>query len=340
MNIIKLFLIASLLFGLNESYAQVGSLMKKANKALNKATNKLEEKAENEAEKEINKKIDKLFEKESKNEETVVEEEQEKKQVQEKKNENTSQQSKNDAQQTQAMLNLMGIGGQNINTPDEYNFDSNIKMELESYDSDNQSKEKVYYKTYFNSDGKSYAMKFTNDEQKQEDSEGFMIFDYENDAMIILNDEDGKKTGMVTKMNSEALTEDYEQERAEEDIENYPNFNKTGKTKKILGYTCEEYEYKDENGKSSYWFTDDVSIKNSSAIGSIESLSFLFAGKSFKGMLMEMESEDFTSKDKFHLIVTEINEKSSETIDISAYELISFGFQAPKQPTTEDDLQK
>jgi Domain of unknown function (DUF4412) len=318
-NIIKIgILVLPILFIQNVNAQNIGNLLKKA-------TEKIEEKSNEEAEKAINKKIDELFEDNKDEEETTPNEETEIQAEQEENVEVEEKQTKSESQQNQAILNMMGMGVE-IPTEDSYNFTSSITMEMESFNSDGNSDGKIFYESYINPNEKTYAMKFTSTEAEEQNSEGLMVFDYKNKAMIILSNEDGEKSGMVTPIAAdESVYDEDVNTEYDEDFEKYSNIKKTGNSKKILGYNCDEYMYKDEQGKISYWFTDEVDIFNSSLFGGIEQLSMFFAGQMPEGMMLQMESEDFNSNEKFQLNVKEINKNRSKSISLEGYQLVSIG---------------
>lgn len=322
-NIIYGMLALAFIFCMQESQAQVGNLLKKAAK-------KVEEKATEKAEDKLDEEIDKLFEDKEKDKENTTNTQETKNQDEpadvEEVEENDYSDSKN-TQQTQAFFNMMGMGG-DIATEDVYNFSSSIKMEMENFEKNGESGGKVLYESYINPNEKTYAMKFTSNEAEHQDSEGLMVFDYKNKAMIILSTENGEKTGMVTPINIDdsSFDEAMENESAyNEEMEKYSHLKKSGRTKNILGYSCDEYVYEDEQGKISYWFTNEVDIFNSRLFGGIERLSMFFAGQMPSGMMMQMESHDFSSNEKFMLNVKEINENQSKSISLEGYQLISIG---------------
>lgn len=299
--------ICMILFVQSVNAQNIGNIMKKALKEAEKAIT--EEIIENETE-------EQKTESEEKQEE-VVETEQSEEEVEVNENSSNSEQ---DVQNTQAMFNMMGMGAE-IPTKDNYSFSSNIKMEMKSFDANGESDGPVYYESFFNPNQKTYAMKFTS--ENEQSSEGMMIFDYENKAMIIINNENGNKSGMVTSIDVDATVEEDLDEV--EDSDAFAHLKKTGASKKVLGYKCDEYQYKNEEGKVSYWFTKDIDFFDSNLWGGFEQLAMFFTGQMPNGMLMEMESENFTTNEKFNLLVKEINKNVSKNIDLKDYQLISIG---------------
>lgn len=233
-----------------------------------------------------------------------------------------------DAAQSQAMLNMFGMGGADITTEDSYKFTGSIKMEMENFDPKNISSGKTYYETKISDNDNVYAMKFTGDNKDGSDSEGFMIFDYANGAMIILSEENGEKTGMVTPIDTASMNDLQmtESERKEYDeAVKHLGYNKSGKTKTILGHKCYEYKYSDEDGSVVYWFTDDVLIKQRGLYGSVGGLASVYSGSMPYGTLMEMEAVDKETKERSHMKIVEIKKNISEKVNLTDYELVKMG---------------
>ena len=90
-------------------------------------------------------------------------------------------------------------------------------------------------------DAVDYAMVFTD-----KDAKSTIIFDSKNSAMLILSDSDGEKTGFAMGIDPEMLAEEVEEYAEESEADPYKAY-KTGKTKTILGYSCDEYLVEDEN---------------------------------------------------------------------------------------------
>ena len=108
-------------------------------------------------------------------------------------------------------------------------------------------KDKTVYDSYINQDAVDYAMVFTD-----RDDKSTIIFDSKNSAMLILSDSDGEKTGFAMGIDPEMLAKEVEEYAEESEADPYKAY-KTGKTKTILGYSCDEYLVEDEKSEAHMW---------------------------------------------------------------------------------------
>jgi hypothetical protein len=89
-----------------------------------------------------------------------------------------------------------------------------------------------------------------------------MVMDGENKCFIALTDVNGTKMGVISAMPDENTVQTQPDGKPEKN--NTPtNFTKTGNTKVIAGYKCDEYSYTGSDNKSSgkVWFTKDTNLK-------------------------------------------------------------------------------
>jgi hypothetical protein len=152
-----------------------------------------------------------------------------------------------------------------------------------------------------------------------------MVLDMEAFTMIMLMDMSGQKMLMTYQMSKELF-----EEKMDESAENTSNatFKKTGRTKQILGYTCEEYLVEDEDYTSELWVTKEENF------GIAKAFQGMAAQKQQKGypsdypagMVMEMISYDKkNSKEKTHMLVVDIQKNKKQTISTKGYMKMGFG---------------
>ena len=127
--------------------------------------------------------------------------------------------------------------------------------------------------------------------------QGMFIIDSENGAAIILNDEKGEKTGIVYGMGAlfSSLGQTINEEEIPETQEEYlanPNVKKTGRTKTIAGYKCEEYKYEDETSSSEVWITKDVKMNAQDFFSNLFKVNLYAASR---GDMMETTTVDKNS---------------------------------------------
>lgn len=83
------------------------------------------------------------------------------------------------------------------------------------------------------------------------------IMDVKNQAMVILMDDKGQKSSIAMKMDYDQIQEMVDEEAGEQLEEEGYSITKTGNKKEILGYSCEEYLVKSEDGQGNYWVTEE-----------------------------------------------------------------------------------
>ena len=217
---------------------------------------------------------------------------------------------------------MMGALGLTDNVPHEevYNFDAYIQMEISTYKKNGNLDEQMLYDNYVHKEAADYAMVF-----KDKDNNSTIVFDTKNNAMLILSESDGEKTGFATSVDPEAmadLAEEYAEEE-EVDMDSYKPM-KTGKTKDILGYKCEEYLVEDEDAEIHMWVSEELGkeiqkewMANQQTFGAM----FVHA-YAMNGMVLEY---DLIEKDggKTIMEVKKIDMNHSHEVDTRDYAIMS-----------------
>ena len=215
-------------------------------------------------------------------------------------------------------MDALGLSG-NVDYESDYNFDAYIQMEVSDYNKKGNLKDKVIYDSYINSEAVDYAMVFSDKE-----SRSTIIFDDKNSAMLILSDNDGEKTGFAMGIDKEALAEKAEEYAEESDTKPYDAY-KTGKTKTILGYLCDEYLIEDESIETRIWVSEKLGkqvrremLNNQQTFGA----AFYHAAY-MDGMTLEYSTLDKEDGDRVVMQVTEIDLNHSHTISTTSYAVMS-----------------
>jgi hypothetical protein len=226
-----------------------------------------------------------------------------------------------------AIMSAMGLTG-NVEHEDVYHFDAYIQMELTTYKKNGNPDDQVLYDNYLHKEGADYAMEF-----KDKDATSTIIFDTKNSAMLILTENDGELTGFATSIDPEALAEeaaDYEEE--ETDMDSYRPL-KTGKTKEILGYSCDEYMVEDEGAEVHMWVSEKLGkemrkewMKNQQTFGAL----FVHA-QAMNGMVLEYDVVD-SDGTKSVMQVTKIDMNHSHSVNTDGYTIMSM-----RQNTGEEE---
>lgn len=226
----------------------------------------------------------------------------------------------------QAIMNAMGLTG-NVEHEEEYNFNAYIQMELTTYKKNGNLDDQVLYDNYLHKEDADYAMVF-----KDKGDQSTIIFDTKNSAMLILTESDGEKTGFATTIDTEAMAEEFEgYEEEEVDPDSYRPM-KTGKTKVILGYTCDEYMVEEDGSEVHMWLSEKLGkemrkewMKNQQTFGAM----FVHA-YAMNGMVLEYDVIDADGR-KSVMQVTKIDLNHSHNVNTRGYTIMSMRMQGEEE---------
>jgi len=218
-----------------------------------------------------------------------------------------------------AVMSALGLTD-NVPHEEVYHFNAYIQMEITTYKKNGNLDEQIVYDNYLHKEDADYAMEF-----KDDGSKSTIIFDTKNSAMLILTESDGEKTGFATTIDPEAmadLAEDYEEEE-EVDMDSYKPM-KTGKTKQILSYSCDEYLVEDEESEVHMWVSEKLGkemrkewMSNQQTFGSMFTHAY-----ALNGMVLEYDVMD---KDggKSVMQVQKIDMNHSHKVHTNGYTIMS-----------------
>lgn len=244
-----------------------------------------------------------------------------------------SQEEKNQ-QRMNRMMKGLGLSGEPVPHEDSYTFDEAVEMHIESYDSNEKQTTNGNFITYLNPSSGDLAYKMISG-NVGENEQGMFIIDTKNKAVILLNDKDGEKTGLIYGMGTffedmkDSINENMENEEMPENMLDSPYVTKTGKTKNIAGYKCEQYLYNTEGEESEIWITDELKTSSKDFFSTIFKASVYMNGMGY-GYVMESSYKDKTNGDTSFMQVTRVDKNSKETFDLSSYQITNLGsFQMP-----------
>jgi hypothetical protein len=201
-----------------------------------------------------------------------------------------------------------------VKMEDTYVFPYEVTMHLTTYKK-GAKKDETDIRYFLNPDpDKQYFATEASDQKKKQ--EILIIYDTRTNAMLMLRQ--NEKTGLAVNINA------FTSGDAAETIANQENTsvscNKTGRSKSIRNYPCEEYVCTDleKNTRIEVWITDRVPV-NIVAHKTPGSLFHLFGNvKNLEGLLI---AGDFYRDDVLEtsIEVTEINDKANLTINTAEY---------------------
>jgi hypothetical protein len=240
-------------------------------------------------------------------------------------------QSSNARMSNKVMMDALGLTG-NVDYEPSYNFDAYIQMEISNYKKNGNLDDQIVYDNYIHKEAADYAMVF-----RDGNDQSTIIFDTKNSAMLILSDSDGEKTGFATTISPEAMADIAEEYAEEEEIEETDltpyNMKKTGKSKDILGYKCDEYLVEDEEAEVHMWVSDKLGkemrkewMKNQQTFGGMFMQAY-----ALNGMVLEYDLLDKDDGKKTIMLVTKIDLNHKHSVATGGYTVMSM-----RQKTEEE----
>lgn len=206
---------------------------------------------------------------------------------------------------------------------DDYNFTSRIHMVTEQYDGKDVTKMNFYM--FYNTSQPSIGIETQTitDEENQTEINAKMVMDGENKIFLMLTDINGMKMGTITEVPDENTTIVGPDGKP---VKKYtpPTFTKTGNTRVIAGYKCDEYDYKNPEDKTSgkVWFTKDANLKIDKRGWNNSGMSYYYGSNQFDdGIILANEAYDNRGRLQSKSETIEINENFPHNITVTGYTL-------------------
>ncbi len=293
-----------------------------------KIQEKVEKKVEERVEEKIDEKIDEAIDKQLDKIEESLERE---KESGTDSSEGSPGRAERDRQREQRMQNILkgiGVSGEPVPVADEYSFKHMIEMRVESFDKNGKKQSEGDFITHLSTDSKSMAYQVVSGDMGNP-GQGMFIIDAENGATIILSEENGQKTGIVYGMGAffSSIGETYQDETWDDSPESYlanPNVKKTGRTKTIAGYKCEEYQYSDEETESEIWITRDLKMNTQDFFSTLFRTSLYSRGFPW-GYMMEATTTDKQNGEKTVMEVKRVDTSSNKRFTLTDYQITNLG---------------
>jgi hypothetical protein len=218
---------------------------------------------------------------------------------------------------------------------EEYSFTSRLYMQTESYDKKEVMKMDLLM--YFSANSPSVGIETKSITDQQGNSTPVttsMVMDGENKCFLMLTDINGSKMGIISPIPDENAAQTQQGGKPVQKS-TPPSFTKTGSTKVIAGYKCDEYSYTNPEDKTSgkVWFTKEANLNidkrgwQKTGMGSY----YGYAGFN-EGILLANEAYDDKGKLTMKSETKEINPNFPHSIAVKGYNLRQMNLnQAPKR---------
>ena len=215
-----------------------------------------------------------------------------------------------------------------IKYDDEYKFTGRIYMQMETYDKKDVLKSDYY--TYYNSNTLNAGIEMLPVDTKQGDKNVPTIFLYDNDnkCFMMLLENSGSKTGMISTLPSDSAMAAQTKNQKGTNPEK-ATITKTGNSRVIAGYKCDEYKIvdPDKDSYSNVWMTKDVKLKADKKYWGKSGMPTYYNYPGFEGsMMLAMESFDKNNKTTMKMETKEINDKYSHSISTVGITFMKMNF--------------
>jgi len=219
------------------------------------------------------------------------------------------------------------FGGKiDIKYDDEYKFSGRMVSQIEWYDKKDVRKVDCF--TYFNQNTMNAGMDMIPVDIKEEDKDktiaSSFIFDIGNKCFMMMTTGNDSKTGIISEMPSDSTVA----AKARNEKSNLV-ITKTGNSRTIAGYKCDEYKVADpdEGSYSNVWMTKDVKVKADKKYWGKSGVPSYYGYPAFEGAVMlAMESFDKKDKPEMKMETKEINDKFDHSISTVGYTFMKMDF--------------
>lgn len=221
------------------------------------------------------------------------------------------------------------FGGKiDIKYEDEYKFTGRIYMQMETYDKKDVTKADMY--TYFNTTSMSAGIDMIPVDVKEENKSypTTFIFDGENRSFLMLIENKDSKTGIISSLPTDsAMAAQTKSQKGPDPAK--ATITKTGNSKVIAGYKCDEYKVVDaeKDGFSNVWMTKDVKIKADKKYWGKAGVPTYYGYLGFEGSTMlANESFDKNGKMTMKMETKEINQSFAHSISTAGITFMKMNF--------------
>lgn len=307
-----IFLITFSLFGVNISNAQI--VDRTENRAKQKANQRVDQKIDKGLDKGLDA-IEGLFGKKKKDKSKGDED-----------SEEVASETENTDSGAAAQSDMMSkmFGGGDLDVQDSYTFDHNILMNIQTFDKKGKTGDEMKMTMYFSDETPHFGMSMD-----IEGGNNFIIYDMETYEMVSLMDNNGQKIGMTMKLNPDKFVNNDEGKKENGNI----SFEKTGRTKTISGYNCEEYKLNDPEGDpnstTTFWMTTDIDANWIEMMSTFASTNkkmqknFVLPEDYPKGSMIQIINASNKNEEKSVTTVEKINKNTHKVIETKGYQMMA-----------------
>lgn len=210
----------------------------------------------------------------------------------------------------------------NVKTEEEYQFDRESVMEIINHEEGEQ--EKMLMKMYISADGEYSGTSFEGGDF-DEAQEPTMIYDYKNNAMVMLMESEEGKFSFAYEWSATIPDEELTGDEESDEIGNpYSGYESLG-SRTILGYECEGYRSETDETVTDYWVTAEKVEGISNTLDANSNTKYLTGNPIMihgYGTVMEVSSSEKGSDKKMVMKMIQVNKEVSRSFNMDDYPVI------------------
>jgi hypothetical protein len=214
--------------------------------------------------------------------------------------------------------------GENVALESSYRFNTVITMEFEATSDKGKEKENMDMIMHFTDDGLFSGTRFVSKDKSQDNADLLIIYDFKNEAMVMLMNSDNEKMSMAYSW--KGAVEEVEMADSLKNVDweatdEWGSYRRIGK-KSVAGYSCDGYEYSNEGGKVELWVTRELKDTYYAQFGAStnsKQLKGTVPDAYPYGMLMEMNTVDNTTGEKASMRVTKVDKNANVSYSMADY---------------------
>jgi len=208
------------------------------------------------------------------------------------------------------------FGNADVTPADIYQFDVIVTVHTKIIKSSGKVKDEIDFDWMIANQGDFFGM--TTYDKKQ--GKSAVIMDSENKVMITIMEKE--KKAMAFSLNDSAQYDD-----TDDDTDSEVTIQKTGRTKKILGYACDEYSMNSVDMSGTFWLTPQIKMIDLSKMPARmkKKRKDVWANANLNGLMMESTLTEKKKKGRTFVTKTTKVDKSGQTFRMANYEVMSLG---------------
>jgi hypothetical protein len=226
-------------------------------------------------------------------------------------------------------INIGGLFGGKVTSKynESYSFTSRIFQQMEMYDKKDKVTKMDYFIYFSEADpimGIETKMEASSDQGDQVAMNSSIVIDGPNKSFISMTDVNNMKMGFIS-----AIPDENTPAQASGKTSKPVVVTKTGNSKVIAGYKCDEYTYKDEDNKrhGTIWATKDLKLNvNKSAFSKAGMRSYYGNADLDNSVALAMEQYNDKNELEVKSDTKEVNKSFSHSISTTGYNFRQMNF--------------